>query len=270
VFPRLGILAGGGALPRHLADACRAGARPFFVVAFNGETDPATVDGTDHAWVDVGTVGRTISLLKEVGCQEVVLAGPIRRPRFSELRIDRRGAAMLPKLLRARGDDALLTVVIAELEAEGFSVVGADDVLGALLATEGPLGAVRPDEDAWRDIRRGVDVVRRLGEIDVGQAAIVHREYVLGVEAAEGTDALIARCVALRREDRGGVLVKIPKPGQDRRADLPAVGVVTIEAVARGGLLGVAVSAGATLVLDRAEIVRAADAAGIFVVGVTV
>ena len=266
--PKLGILAGDGELPVKLVEVCRATGREIFVVVFNGESNPACVDGAPHVWLDLGAVGSVIRALKEAECRDVVLAGPIRRPRLTSMRLDGRGAAMAPRLLRARGDDALLTVVIDELEGEGFNVVGADDVFSGLLAAEGVLGARRPDAGEWDDIARGVEVVRAIGAIDVGQAAVVHDGYVLGVEAAEGTDALIDRVAALRRGERGGVLAKLRKPGQDRRADLPTIGIGTIERASAAGLAGIAVEAGETLVLDLEAVIDGADAAGLFLVGV--
>lgn len=266
--PKLGILAGDGELPVKLVEVCRATGREIFVVVFNGESNPACVDGAPHVWLDLGAVGSVIRALKEAECRDVVLAGPIRRPRLTSMRLDGRGAAMVPRLLRARGDDALLTVVIDELEGEGFNVVGADDVFSGLLAAEGVLGARRPDAGEWDDIARGVEVVRAIGAIDVGQAAVVHDGYVLGVEAAEGTDALIDRVAALRRGERGGVLAKLRKPGQDRRADLPTIGIGTIERASAAGLAGIAVEAGETLVLDLEAVIDGADAAGLFLVGV--
>ncbi len=266
--PKLGILAGDGDLPVKLVEVCRATGREIFVVVFNGESNPACVDGVPHVWLDLGAVGSVIRALKEAECRDVVLAGPIRRPRLTSMRLDGRGAALVPRLLRARGDDALLTVVIDELEGEGFNVVGADDVFSGLLAAEGVLGTRRPDAGEWDDIARGVEVVRAIGAIDVGQAAVVHDGYVLGVEAAEGTDALVDRVAALRRGERGGVLAKLRKPGQDRRADLPTIGIGTIERASAAGLAGIAVEAGETLVLDLEAVIDGADAAGLFLVGV--
>ena len=268
--PKLGILAGDGELPRRLVEVCQATGRGVFVVAFRNESNPDSVINTPHIWIDLGSVGSAIRALKEADCRDVVLAGPIRRPKFSLLGLDGRGAMMLPKLLRARGDNALLTVVIRELESEGFNVVGADDVLSDLLAGKGLLGTHEPSEDEWGDIWRGVEVVNAIGSVDVGQAAIIHRGYVLGVEAAEGTDALIDRAAALRDEESGGVLVKLRKPNQDRRADLPAIGINTIERGVSAGLAGIAIEAYETLVLGRDMVVESADSSDLFLVGVSV
>ena len=270
VAPRLGILAGAGELPVKLVEVCRATGRDVFVVAFNNESNSASVQDVPHVWLDLGSVAGTLQALRDADCEEIVLAGPIRRPKLTSLLLDRRGATLLPKLLRAKGDDALLTVVIGELEQEGFRVIGADDVFADLLANEGTLGIHQPNEQDRKDVARGIEVVRAIGAIDVGQAAIVHRGYVLGVEAAEGTDALIDRSGPLRREDRGGVLVKLRKPDQDRRADLPTIGVATIHRAASAGLAGIAVEAGETLILGREAVIDAANDAGLFLIAVSV
>jgi hypothetical protein len=142
-------------------------------------------------------------------------------------------------------------------------------VVAGLLARLGPYGQRRPDAEAEPDIARGIEVARALGRMDVGQGAIVQNGRVLGVEAAEGTDALIARCAALHLPGPGGVLVKVAKPGQERRVDLPTIGVATVRSAIAGGLRGIAVEAGSALVVDAEEVGRAADQGGMFVVGVS-
>lgn len=270
MLAKLGILAGSGDIPARLISACRASGREVFVVAFNGETDPATVDGCDHAWRDLAAVGGTVDALKSAGCEDVVLIGPLHRPQFSALKPDWRGVKLLPKIIRAarQGDDALLTVVVQFLEQEGFRVVGADEILTDMAAPLGDLGALGPSEDDLADIARGIEVVRALGAVDVGQAAVVCDGVVLAVEAAEGTDAMLARCAALKGEGAGGVMVKLPKPGQERRVDLPTIGLSTVDRAAAAGLRGIAVEAGGALVVDRETVIERANAAGLFVTGI--
>jgi DUF1009 family protein len=268
--PRLGIVAGGGALPGQVAAACQASGRPFFVLAIEGYADPALVVDRPHAWVRLGAAGGLgIDLLKEAGVEDVVLVGGVRRPSLAALRPDRRTALFLARIGRAAfGDDGLLGAVVRTLEDEGFRVVGPDAILREILAVEGVYGAVAPDAAAWADIERGLAVARAIGALDIGQAAVVQQGLVLGVEAIEGTDALVARTAALRREGPGGVLVKVKKPGQETRVDLPVIGTQTVANAAAAGLRGIAVEAGAALVVDRAAVVAAADRAGLFVVGV--
>jgi hypothetical protein len=268
---RLGILAGAGELPLKLVEACRAASRPVFVLAFEGAADPATVAGVPHAWVRLGAAGEGMRLLRENGVSDLVLAGAVPRPTLASLRPDWRAAKLFARIgLKALGDDGLLRAVIGELEGEGFRVVSVDSILADALAPAGPLGLVRPDAEAEVDIAFGITVAQALGALDIGQAVVVQQGIVLGVEALEGTDALVARCGPLRREGRGGVLVKTAKPGQERRADLPTIGPHTIAAAVAAGLCGIAVSAGSTVLIDRTAIIAAADRAGLFVVGVPV
>jgi DUF1009 family protein len=268
--PRLGIVAGGGALPRRLVEACRQSGREVFVLALEGAAEPETVAGVPHAWCRIGAAARGLTLLRENGVSELVLAGGVRRPSLATLRPDWRAAKLFARLgYRALGDDRLLSAVVAEFEREGFRVIGADQVLGVALAQEGPFGQVVPDAVARNDIALGARVARALGRLDIGQAVVVQQGLVLGVEAIEGTDELVRRCAALRRDGAGGVLVKVEKPGQERRADRPTIGPKTVAVAAEAGLRGIAVEAGATIVLDRAEVVAAADRVGLFVVGIS-
>lgn len=268
--PRLGIVAGGGALPRRLVEACRQSGREVFVLALEGAAEPETVAGVPHAWCRIGAAARGLTLLRENGVSELVLAGGVRRPSLATLRPDWRAAKLFARLgYRALGDDRLLSAVVAEFEREGFRVIGADQVLGVALAQEGPFGQVVPDAVARNDIALGARVARALGRLDIGQAVVVQQGLVLGVEAIEGTDELVRRCAALRRDGAGGVLVKVEKPGQERRADRPTIGPKTVAVAAEAGLRGIAVEAGATIVLDRAEVVAAADRVWLFVVGIS-
>jgi hypothetical protein len=266
---RLGIVAGGGSLPRHLVECCRAAGRDFFVLALEGAAEPATVEGVPHAWCRLGAAATGLAVLREHHVTELVLAGGIRRPSLAALRPDWRAAKLFARIgYRALGDDGLLSAVVKELEQEGFRVLGAEQLLDWALVPEGPLGRLRPDELSQADIERGLRVARTLGALDVGQAVIVQQGLVLGVEAIEGTDELLRRCAALRREGPGGVLVKVEKPGQEPRADRPTIGLRTVLLAAETGLGGIAVEANATIVLDRGEVIRTADRAGLFLVGV--
>jgi len=267
--PKLGIFAGSGDLPGRIISTCREGGRDVFVVAFNGITDAEAIGDAPHAWVGLGAIDKTITLMHEAGCGDVVMAGPVDRISLSSLAIDRRGLKVLMRHgMSALGDNKLLSLIVAELEGENFRVVGIDDILSDILAPAGPIGTLVPDDEAQADINAGVAVARALGALDVGQAVVVQQGVVLGVEAAEGTDALLARCATLRYEGRGGVMVKLKKPGQERRADLPTVGLRTIEAAQKAGLVGIVVEAGGSIVVDRVDVGRAADAAGLFVVGI--
>lgn len=268
---RTGILAGGGSLPRVVADACKADGVPPLVIALKEHCDPSWLKTVEHQWMRLGEAGAILDALRDGGCAQVVMAGRVARPSLSAIRPDWKGTKLLAKIgARAfGGDDTLLGALADILESEGFAVRGAHDVAGNLLAPPGLWTTVEPDSIAWQDIQRGTAVLNALGPLDVGQAVVVQQGLVLAVEAIEGTDAMLERAHQLRRDGDGGVLVKLSKRDQDDRADLPTIGVSTMERAATAGLRGVAVEAGRTLTLDRAALVTAADAAGLFVVGVT-
>ena len=266
----LGILAGGGSLPGQVAAAARAAGRPVFLVGLDGHADPAVLAPYPHTILRMGAAGAILASLRAQGCAELVLIGRVRRPSFAALRPDKDGARMLARIGRAifAGDDGLLAAVIRVLGDEGFRVLGAQEVLTAALGQVGLLSRTGPDAQARADIARGIAVARVLGAADVGQGCVVQQGLVLALEAIEGTDAMLARAAGLARPGPGGVLVKLVKPGQDRRADLPTIGPDTVRAVAAAGLRGIAFEAGGTLLAERDALGGAADAAGVFLLGV--
>ncbi|HYB09430.1 MAG TPA: UDP-2,3-diacylglucosamine diphosphatase LpxI [Alphaproteobacteria bacterium] len=266
---KLGIIAGGGALPARLIEACRKEGREVFVVAIKGHAEKAHIASAPHAWVRLGAAGKAVELLHANGAKDLVLAGAFRRPSLSELIPDKTALQFIYSVGKAFfRDDALHTAVIQWLEGRGFHIVGPETIDRGLLATEGLYGRVAPDEEAWSDIKRGIEVARALGRVDVGQGVIVQQGVVLALEAVEGTDAMIARAGELKRGGRGGVLIKMMKPGQETRVDLPAIGARTVANAKAAGLRGIAIEAGGALVIDRDAVVAKADAAGLFVIGI--
>ena len=263
----LGILAGGGTLPRRVAEAAAAQGRPVFIVAFTGQFDPATVVGFPHISLKIGEAGRILAEMRKAGVVDLVMAGGVRRPSISELGLDWRGVQLFARIgAGALGDNGLLAAIGKELEREGFRLVGASEILAGGAIPAGFLGQCRPDEQAEADIEHGLLVARALGVVDVGQSVVVQQGLVLGVEAIEGTDALLRRVGPLRRDGLGGILITIATPQQVRRIDLPTIGPVTIALAAEAGLRGIAVEAGSTIILDHDVTVAAADAAGLFLV----
>jgi len=202
---KLGIIAGGGALPARLIEACRKEGREVFVVAIKGQAEKAHVSSAPHAWVRLGAAGKAVELLHSNGVKDLVLAGAFRRPSVSELFPDKTALQFIYTVGKAFfRDDALHTAVVHWLEERGFHVVAPETIDGGLLATEGVYGKVAPDDEAWSDIRRGVEVARALGSTDVGQGVVVQQGVVLALEAVEGTDAMIKRAGELKRSGRGG------------------------------------------------------------------
>jgi UDP-2,3-diacylglucosamine hydrolase len=260
---KLGILAGGGTLPRAVADAAASSGRQVHILAFEGFCEPATVAGYAHDWIGLAKVGRLFAALRAAACVEIVLAGPVRRPGIAQLRPDWTGVTTLLRLLGVWGGDAsLLSRVLALLEAQGFRAVGAHEILPDLLVAAKTYSANRPDDAALADIEAGLAAARALGERERGQAVLVRGRTVIGEEGRGGTSALLRRPGI-----EGAVLVKAAMPGQDRRVDLPTAGLATVEAAAAAGLRGIALEAGNALLLDRDAAVLVADRCGIFVVG---
>lgn len=266
--PKLGLIAGGGQIPALIRDVCLAEGRPLFIAALNGFCEPENVGNTEHDWFDLPQVGRLLKALKAAGVQQVCLCGHVSKPDFSTLKPDWRGAMLLPKLIKAAliGDDALLRVVTDTFEGEGFHVVGVDTLIQGLLVREQVYSVRQPTEQQAADIKMAMAAARDLGIADRGQAAVAAQGIVVGLEDDAGTDALLLR-MATRPEARGGVLAKCVKPQQDRRVDLPTIGVTTIENAAAAGLSGIAVEAGAALIVDGAATAAAADRLGLFLIG---
>ena len=272
---KLGLIAGGGALPLALAAHCVAEGRPLFVIRLKGFADPA-LGGYSGGEASLGEVGRIVKLARDADCKAICLAGFVRRPNLSALKLDLKGAAIIPGLVAAsrRGDEGLLRFLTNVLEGEGFTLEGAHEVMGDLTLPAGPLGRRSPSPAEMEDIVKAIAAARAIGVLDAGQGAVVCDGLVLALEAQEGTDAMLRRVAELPSEVRGspdrrrGVLAKVAKPIQDERVDLPTIGPATIAAADRAGLAGVAGIAGKMIVLEREGVVAAADACGVFVVGV--
>ncbi len=269
--PKLGIVVGGGDLPALLVAACKAAGRDYCVLAIDGHTDIRALAESPIGVIRLGEVGKGIKILHEAGVKELVFAGAVRRPSMIELRPDLRTTKFFAKLGCAWiGDNSLLSAIVKEMEAEGFTVIAPETLLQDSLAFEGCYGSIKPNHDTDQDIEIGIRAARDIGALDIGQAVVVQQGIVLGTENSEGTDALMERCRDLQRVGPGGVLVKMRKPGQDRRIDLPAIGANTVQTAAKTGLRGIVVEAGGTLVVNREDVCKVADNLGIFVVGVPV
>jgi len=266
----LGIIAGDGRLPALLIEACQRGKRDVFVLAFEDSTDMNALKNTPHALVRLGALGEALNTLRKHGVEQLVMAGKVSRPSLSTLKPDRTAAKLLTRLGAAffSGDNALFKSIVAFLEEEGFHVIGSEDVLREIIAPEGVLGKHQPDNTALADILQGIKIAKTLGENDIGQAAIVQKGKVLGVEDSLGTDALIARCALVPHEQRSGVLVKVKKPDQETRVDLPAIGPQTVQNVYDAGFIGIAVEAGGSIIIDRGQVIELADKLGVFIMGV--
>ncbi|KGM46795.1 LpxI family protein [Pseudooceanicola atlanticus] len=260
---RLGIIAGSGGLPAALA----AAAPEAHCIAFEGAEVALDEDRLDRHRIE--RLGGVFAALKEAGVDRVVMAGAMSRPSFDPTAMDAEMMALMPRLAPALqgGDDALLRLVIAIFEEQGFAVIGAHDLLPDLTARPGPLAGPEPTAAARDDIARARAILGALAPVDVGQGCVVAGGLCLGIETLQGTDALlrfVGATPGALRGDRRGVLVKRPKDGQDLRVDMPAIGPATVQAAAEAGLEGIAIEAGRVLLIDRPALVEACEATGLF------
>src|SRR5262245_65317201 len=272
----LAIVCGAGNMPYRVADAVIGRGRSVVLFALAGWAEPAQVERYRHHWARLGQLGRVRRIARQEGCRDIVLIGALTRPAITQLRFDLTTLMFLPRIIKAfaGGDDHLLTRVSRIIEDLGFRLLGAHEVAPEILVPAGQLGRHAPSERDRADIAVGQALLAATGVFDIGQAVVVAANRVIAVEAAEGTDRMLARIAQLRRDGtlalpaKAGVLVKAPKPTQDRRFDMPSIGTRTVEAAVAAGLVGIAVEARGAVTADLDEMVRAADATGLFVVGI--
>lgn len=264
-------------MPLAVAEAARRQGRRVVMFPVRGWADPAKMEQFTHYWLLLLQAGRFLRYARQEGCRDVVFVGTAVRPPLASLRIDWTTLRLLPRILRAYrgGDDHLLSHLALAFESYGFRILGAHDVAPEILMPEGPIGSLQPSARDQADIARALALLTATGPFDMGQAAVVAGNHVLAIEAAEGTDLMLDRIAELREAARiaapagTGVLVKAPKPHQDHRFDLPAIGLRTVEKAARAGLAGIAVAAGGSIVAEPAAVAAAADKMKIFVVGIS-
>lgn len=266
---RIGILAGGGRLPQMIAESVVARGDSVHIVAIEGEADAENAR-FPHTWVNLGQVGRIVATLR-AEAQHLVIAGSVRRPDMWKVKPDAGFFTSLPRIvgLMAGGDDSVLTRVVHFFEEQGLNVRGAHEVAPDLLAASGPIGALAMTGPDQADAELAFAVKDALGPFDAGQAVVVRDGRVLAIEGAEGTDPMLQRVAGLPAGagNGRGMLVKGPKPGQELRVDMPAIGPRTIECAKAARLAGVAVEAGAVLILDKAQVIATADALGCVIHG---
>jgi UDP-2,3-diacylglucosamine hydrolase len=270
----LGIIAGLGDLPVQVAAAATERGQGVYVVRLKGFVEPA-LKAYPGEILGVAEIGKAFKAFKTAGCEQICFAGIVKRPDFKALKPDFKGVTLLPKAIAAarKGDDALLRFLIEIFEDEGFEIIGADQAAQALTLPAGVFAGPEPDETQLADLRKAAEIASAMGRLDIGQGAIVARGLVLCVEAQEGTDQMLLRCARLPVEirgqdlDRAGVLVKRPKPDQERRIDLPTIGVATVENAAAAGLAGIGFEADGALILNASDVRARAEGLGMFLYG---
>ena len=268
--PKLGIIAGGGHLPRRIIDVCRASERAYYVIGIEGHAIAEDIQDTPHSWIRIGSSGTGINILKNELVKEIVMIGDVKVPSFKNMRPDFRTAFFFAKIAVKSifsfvGDNGLLSAAARELEKEGLKVIGVDQILEDLLVPEGVLGSVGVSDAFEADIKFGISAAHQLGERDAGQAVIVKSGAVIIEEDQSGTAEMIKRSQSTSPSGVGGILIKLKKPGQDRRMDLPSIGVGTVLQAKEAGLAGIILQAGETIVIDIGAVRAAADEHNIFI-----
>ena len=264
---KIGIIAGGGQFPLLFAKAAHSQGLKVYAAAHQGETDKALVDHVERLqWVKLGQLGKIISFFKQERIKKTVFIGSITKTNiFRDVRPDLKGLGLWNKI-NIKQDDAILRAVADRLEKDGIEVVASTGYVPELLFPKGILTKKKPTKDQMVDIIYGWGIARSLGNLDIGQCVVVRNQTVLAVEAIEGTDATILRGGTLGKEK--AVVVKLRKPKQDLRFDLPAIGMKTIDSMKEVKASVLAVEAEYALFFDRDAVIQAADNAGIVIVGV--
>jgi len=265
----LALIAGEGNLPNQIIQSCKQRDIDLIVIGFKGQTNLGTID-IPYAEFGLGSIGEVLRHLKRHSIKEIVFAGGIERPNIKTLGLDWMGAKWLKTLgLRAlKGDDDLLSGILELLQKEGFTIIKPSNFLENLMLPPGILTKASPADQDLLDSERGAQILRSLSSQDVGQSALVQNGLVLGIEAIEGTKALIERCAPLKRPGPGGVLVKMAKIGQSKTIDLPTIGPETVQSLKDAGFAGIAAEEALTQVIDLEETIRLADELGLFIVGI--
>lgn len=267
---KIGIIAGGGALPDAMVEHCANKGIPFQVITFKGQPQPQKIEDYEIHVTELalGQVGKVMETFKEKLVTHVVMVGHLEKPSLFDLRFDMLGLKLMNSV-RRKHDDELLNTVCTFLEKEGFEVLGAHELAPQLLMPKGILGKHKPTSAHKEDISIGLEALKQLGCLDIGQAVIVKDGVVIGVEAVEGTMGLIERCATLRgAKNKGGILIKAAKKEQNLKVDMPTVGDQTIEKLAEFKYEGLAVVAEKALLVEKDQAVKAANKTSLFLCGV--
>lgn len=273
---RVALVAGGGQLPQQVAESLAQSGHMPFVIEIAGEDEAeGRFSAYPHVTLPLERFPDFIALLKKKSATHLVMAGSVaRRPNPWRMRWGFRLFRLLARFVvpLARGDNQLLKAVVDLVEDNGIKVVGAHEIVPDLLAGSGPMTATMPQPSDRKDIEAALLAARTIGELDIGQAAVAVGGRAIALEGIEGTDGLLERVKALRGHGRiagkkRGVLVKCAKPGQELRADLPTIGLATVEAAHEAGLAGIGIEAGRSFILDHDTTIARADALGLFILG---
>lgn len=265
--PNLGIISGGGLLPSEIASLHQKLGGKVFIAALEGEADISSITSYTYKQFPMGSVGALLEYFIENNVKEIIIIGAITRPDLKSIKVDVTGSLLIAKILKEKflGDDTVLKIISNFIESKGFKVISPTKLLELSDYAGFHKTNSSPSKQDKIDIELGRKVLRSLSGLDIGQSVIVSDSYVLGIEAAEGTDNLIRRCELLRKTNKGGVLVKMAKSGQDMRLDLPTIGPDTIFYLAKHGYNGLAVEKAGVIIVKPTETINLLNKRGLFI-----
>lgn len=265
---KLGIIAGSGNLPAIIANTFN---NPTYIAQISEPED--VVYHNSQTYIErfsIGEVGKILNYFSTNDAHHIVMAGGIKRPNFTSLKVDELGRALVYRIIKSKflGDDQLLRIVAEFLEDKGFNIISAQDIVKNSTLPQGVATIAAPSIQELASIELGKIEAIRLGRADLGQSVIIEGSIILGVESKTGTDALIQNCKAKKKHHNSGVLVKMMKPQQDQRLDIPTIGINTVINISSAGLAGIAIEANRVIVIDPEETINMANKLGIFIIGI--
>lgn len=267
---KLAIIAGAGMLPKHVAEACKKKKVPYIIIGLHGHTDLDLFSADeDFEIFNIHSISKILKHMGDKNVSHVTLCGKVSRTSIPKLMLDLKGAKLLASILKnGLADSDILGAIVKFLESENFSIIAPELIAAEIVLHKGNATKLKPSDTAADDIKRGLQILKGVASFDVGQALVIQSGLVLGVEAAEGTDELIKRCGEIKQQGEGPVLIKICKPHQDLRVDLPCIGPKTVEMASEFGFAGIAAESEKTLVLDPIKTIKLAEKLKIFICGV--
>ena len=265
----IAILAGRGLLPKIVYQECINKNIKCRIIGLKGEVDESLFPGMEYDLFTPHNVSLIFKLLKEMNISNIVIAGKVSRKHLPKLILDKTGLLIFKEIIKSGfNDTSIYSVIIKFIEKEGFKIISPDSIAEDLLAKKGKINAIRITEKVKKDIDEGVKILRGIIKYDIGQALVIDNGLVLGVEAVEGTNNLIERCAKFRKSLKGGVLIKLCKPHQDRRLDLPCIGPDTIKIIVKYGYNGITIEAKKSIIIAGAQTIKLANDGGVFIYGV--
>jgi DUF1009 family protein len=264
----IAIFAGRGILPQMLIDDCQKKGRKFILFLLAGEKYEIDYSAFNPTTIAYGEVEKFLKILRDNEIKNMVFIGGVTKPNFSSLKVDKKGATLLAKIVANKilGDDSVLKTVMNFFEKEGLKFLAIDELLDCVVSKKSVLTSLQPDKENLEDIALGVKAIKSFSQFDVGQALIVAQKQIIAVEALEGTDSMIARCGSLSVDyKKNAVLIKMKKRNQSMKVDLPTIGLETIKNCVLSGIKGIAIQAGSTLLLQKDEVIKTANESGLFI-----